>query len=49
VCVCSKVNDGDDGSVRESVGESGMVENLQVGKGHENGNEEPPMRWISQL
>jgi hypothetical protein len=49
VCVCSKVDDGDDVSVPESVGELGMVEDLRVGEGRENGEEEPPMRWLSQL
>jgi hypothetical protein len=42
VCACSEVDDGEDGSVHESLGESGKMDDLQVGEGHENGEEEPP-------
>jgi hypothetical protein len=43
VCACSEVDDGDDVSVRESVGESGKMVDLRACEGHENGEEELPM------
>jgi hypothetical protein len=42
VHACSEVDNGDDGSVRESVGESGKMVDLRAGEGRENGEEEPP-------
>jgi hypothetical protein len=41
VHACSKVDNGEDGSVSESVGESGKKDDLRVGEGHENGERNP--------
>jgi hypothetical protein len=37
----------ENGSVRESEKELGKMADLQVGEGHENGEEEPPTSWLS--
>jgi hypothetical protein len=42
VRACLEVDDGDDGSVRDSVGEAGRVVDLREGEGRENAQQKEP-------